>query len=203
MTEISRVLPPTAVADLNAYAAAGGGRALAVARDAEPDAVLAAIDTAGLRGRGGAGFPTATKWTTVRANTTGAADAPTVVVNGAEGEPGSFKDRTLLRRDPFRVIEGALVAARAVGAAGIVVAIKESFAPELARVRAAVQSITDAGWAEGVDIDVFAGPPSYLYGEETALLEVLDGRPPFPRVSPPFRRGVEELPVPGDGAPGR
>src|SRR3954471_2558964 len=197
MTEISRVLPPDAVADLDAYVAAGGGRAARATRDADPEALLALIDESGLRGRGGAGFPTATKWTTVRANTRGAADAPTVVVNGAEGEPGSFKDRTLLRRDPFRVIEGALVAAGAVGAAGIVVALKESFAPELARVRAAVQSIIDAGWAEGVDIDVFAGPPSYLYGEETALLEVLDGRPPFPRVSPPFRRGVEEL-VAGD-----
>jgi NADH:ubiquinone oxidoreductase subunit F (NADH-binding) len=203
MTEISRVLPSEAVADLDAYVAAGGGRAARAARDSDPDALLATIAASGLRGRGGAGFPTATKWTTVRANTTGAADAPTVVINGAEGEPGSFKDRTLLRRDPFRVIEGAIVAARAVGAAGIVVALKESFAPELARVRAAVQTMSDAGWTEGVDIDVFAGPPSYLYGEETALLEVLDGRPPFPRVSPPFRRGVEELPVPGDGAPGR
>src|SRR5689334_15680442 len=203
MTDTSRVLPPAAVADFDAYVDAGGGRAASAARDTDPEALLALIHESGLRGRGGAGFPTATKWATIRANTTGAADAPTVVVNGAEGEPGSFKDRTLLRRDPFRVIEGALVAARAVGAAGIVVAIKESFAPELARVRAAVQSITDAGWAEGVDIDVFAGPPSYLYGEETALLEVLDGRPPFPRVTPPFRRGVEEMPVPGDGDPGR
>src|SRR6476469_3777031 len=144
MTDTSRVLPPEAVADLDAYVATGGGRAARAARDTDPDALLALIDASGLRGRGGAGFPTATKWATVRANTTGAADAPSVVVNGAEGEPGSFKDRTLLRRDPFRVVEGALVAARAVGAAGIVVALKESVAPAPARVRAAVQNIAHA-----------------------------------------------------------
>src|SRR5690349_18158225 len=105
MTDISRVLPPAAVADFDAYVDAGGGAASA-ARATDPEALLALIHESGLRGRGGAGFPTATKWATIRANTTGAADAPTVVVNGAEGEPGSFKDRTLLRRDPFRVIEG-------------------------------------------------------------------------------------------------
>src|SRR5262245_31880318 len=114
MTVISRVLPSEAVVDLDAYRAAGGGRAVDLAREADPEALLAMVHAAGLRGRGGAGFPTARKWATVRANATAAADAPTVVVNGAEGEPGSFKDRTLLRRDPFRVIEGALVAARAI-----------------------------------------------------------------------------------------
>jgi len=84
-----------------------------------------------------------------------------------------------------------------------VVAVKQSFSPEIARVRAAIQAIAAAGWNGDVDIEVFGGPASYLYGEETALLEVLDGRPPFPRVTPPFRRGVEEVPVPGDDAPGR
>ena len=118
------------------------------------------------------GFPTARKWTTVRDFAAGAADTPTVIVNGAEGEPGSFKDRMLLRRDPFRVVEGALIAACAIGARNVVVALKESFAPELARVRAAVRTIVAVGWCPDIEIDVFAGPKSYLYGEETALLEV-------------------------------
>ena len=168
-----------------------------------PDDVVAMLAAAGLRGRGGAGFPTVRKWATVRDFAAGAADTPTVVVNGAEGEPGSFKDRMLLRRDPFRVLEGALVAAHAVGAPRVVVALKESFAPELARVRAAVADDRRRRVEPTTStIEVFAGPASYLYGEETALLEVLDGRPPFPRVTPPFRRGVEEVPVPGDGAAG-
>lgn len=202
-TTTHRVLPPTAIADFDAYVAEGGGRAVAAAAATPGDDIVATLRDAGLRGRGGAGFPTFRKWATVRDFSAGATDTPTVVVNGAEGEPGSFKDRMLLRRDPFRVVEGALVAARVVGAQRIVVALKESFAPELARVRAAVKTITDVGWSDGIEIEVFGGPASYLYGEETALLEVLDGRPPFPRVTPPFRRGVEEQAVPGDGPPGR
>jgi NADH:ubiquinone oxidoreductase subunit F (NADH-binding) len=203
MTAVERILPATIVADLEAYVATGGGRALTGARRVAPEDVTATVQAAGLRGRGGAGFPTGRKWATVREFATGAADAPTVVVNGAEGEPGSFKDRTLLRRNPFAVVEGALVAAHAVGAQEIVVALKQSFVPELERVRDAVRAIDAAGWTDGVTIDVFGGPASYLYGEETALLEALDGRPPFPRVTPPYRRGVEELPQPGDGEPGR
>ncbi len=203
VTTLTRILPAHDVVDLDAYLAAGGGRALDAARATGGDEIVATLRAAGLRGRGGAGFPTFRKWATVRDFAAGAADAPTVVINGAEGEPGSFKDRMLLRRDPFRVVEGALVAAHAVGARHVVIALKESFAPELARVRAAVQAIDDAGWSAGVAIEVFGGPASYLYGEETALLEVLAGRPPFPRVTPPYRRGVEDVPVPGDGPPSR
>jgi NADH:ubiquinone oxidoreductase subunit F (NADH-binding) len=203
MTTVERVLAATSVADLDAYVAHGGGGAIAAVRDAAPDDVIELLQAAGLRGRGGAGFPTGRKWETVRDFAAGGADAPTVVVNGAEGEPGSFKDRSLLRRDPFRIVEGALVAAHAIGARRIVIALKETFVPELARVRDAVATIAAAGWSRDIELDVFAGPTSYLYGEETALLEVLDGRPPFPRVTPPFRRGVEDLPVPGDGEPGR
>jgi NADH:ubiquinone oxidoreductase subunit F (NADH-binding) len=119
----------------------------------------------------------------------------TVVVNGAEGEPGSFKDRALLRRNPYRVVEGALVAAHAVGADRVIVALKASFATERSRVDDAVASVAAAGWADGMELTVFAGPGEYLYGEETALLEVIDGRAPFPRVAPPFRHGVDEVSV--------
>ena len=199
----SRVLPDTAVADLDAYVAGGGGRAIEAADSVAAEDLVATVLASGLRGRGGAGFPTGRKWATVRDFTADATAAPTVVVNGAEGEPGSFKDRSILRRDPFAVVEGALVAARVVGADRVVLALKESFAPELAPRASAIAAVAAAGWCPDITVDVFAGPASYLYGEETALLEVLDGRPPFPRVSPPFRRGVEEVPVPGDGPPGR
>ncbi|MGH9151608.1 MAG: NADH-ubiquinone oxidoreductase-F iron-sulfur binding region domain-containing protein, partial [Acidimicrobiales bacterium] len=145
----------------------------------------------GLRGRGGAGFPTGRKWRTVQENL--APGAPvTVVVNAAEGEPGSFKDRLILRRNPYRVLEGALIAAAAVGAERVTVAMKATFGAELERMRAALGEAAAAGWTKGVEAGVVEGPSEYLYGEETALLEVLAGRFPFPRVTPPFRRGLDE-----------
>jgi NADH:ubiquinone oxidoreductase subunit F (NADH-binding) len=177
------------------YVAGGGGRALELAGRVEPDALVRAIGAAGLRGRGGAGFPTGEKWRTVAANRS--SELPTtVVVNGAEGEPGSFKDRTILRTNPFAVLEGALIAARAVGADEVVVAVKHRFTRERQLLDDVIGQMKDAGWSDGVRIDVATGPSEYLLGEETALLEVLDGRPPFPRVAPPFRHGVDEV---GDG----
>src|SRR5207247_4885473 len=99
----------------------------------------------------------------------------------------------LLRNNPYHVLEGALIAAHAVSATRVVVALKASFIPEVARVRAAIGEMQAAGWDEGVALVVFEGPDEYLYGEETALLETLDGRYPFPRIAPPFRRGVTEV----------
>ncbi len=131
------------------------------------------------------------KWRTV-ADFASAGEPTTVVVNGAEGEPGTFKDRTLLRRTPYAVLEGALVAALAVGADRVVVAVKESFGPERERLGAAIEEITAAGWCDDVNVGVVLGPSSYLFGEETGLLEVVAGRPPFPRIAPPFRHGTEE-----------
>jgi NADH:ubiquinone oxidoreductase subunit F (NADH-binding) len=193
-TDTARILPTEPVADLTAYRDTGGGRAVAALADAAPDDLVALLASAGLRGRGGAGFPTARKWDTVRVNAHGV-DAPSVVVNGAEGEPGSFKDRMLMRRDPFRVIEGALVAAHAVGATHLVFALKETSTREADRLRRALEECDRAGWLGHLRPEVFLGPRSYLYGEETALLEAIDGRPPFPRIAPPFRRGVDDVAV--------
>ncbi len=116
-----------------------------------------------------------------------------MVVNAAEGEPGTFKDRTILRNNPYQVLEGALIAAHAIDADQIIVATKRTFTTEVARVRVAIDEICRAGWSTGVRIDLFQGPSEYLYGEETALLETLDGRYPFPRIAPPYRRGVREV----------
>jgi NADH:ubiquinone oxidoreductase subunit F (NADH-binding) len=189
----TRVLPPEPFVDLRAYEHAGGGNGLGAARSRDPGAVIDEVDASGLRGRGGAGFPTGRKWRTVCGYETGAVAPPTIVVNGAEGEPGSFKDRAILRRNPYAVLEGALIAAHAIGAATIVLALRRSFDTERQRVEAALEAVGDAGWLAGVRVEVASGPEEYLVGEETALLEVLDGRPPFPRIAPPFRRGVEEI----------
>ena len=119
----------------------------------------------------------------------------TVVDNGAEGEPGTFKDRTILRTNPYQVVEGAIIAAKAVGADLVIFALKRSFEVECARVRAAIEEITAAGWSRGLQLEVFEGPDEYLYGEESALLETIQGGYPFPRVAPTFRRGVFKLSV--------
>jgi len=193
MTTVNRVLPRDPIPTLDDYLAAGGGEALEAARKVEPDTLIAEVEASGLRGRGGAGFPTGTKWRTVWENQSDTV-ATTVVVNAAEGEPGTFKDRTILRANPYLVIEGALIAARAVGATQVVFGMKQTFTTEVGRVRAAIAEAAQAGWIEpGVEVTVFEGPSEYLYGEETALLEAMAGRQPFPRISPPFRRGVLEV----------
>lgn len=96
MAAITRVLPTHPIRPLDDYLATGGGMAQAMAIETDPEAVLAKIDRSGLRGRGGAGFPTGRKWHTIRDYAVGSVEAPTVVVNGAEGEPGCFKDRASL-----------------------------------------------------------------------------------------------------------
>lgn len=201
MPSVSRVLPADPIPDLDAYRAAGGGLGIDAARRLGPAGILDEVEAAGLRGRGGAGFPTGQKWRTV-AGYASAAVPSTVVVNGAEGEPGTFKDRAILRRNSWAVIEGGLIAALAVGADRLVVAVKESFARERAALDTAIAAITSAtDWAEGISVSVATGPGEYLFGEETALLEVLNGRPPFPRLAPPFRHGVDDVgPEPDDPA---
>jgi len=192
MTIVHRVLFPHPMADLDEYLARGGGKGLEVARKVEPIAIIEELEASGLRGRGGAGFPTGTKWRTVAGNASPVLPT-TVVVNGAEGEPGTFKDRTILRNDPYQVVEGALIAARAVGGTSVVFGLKRSFHEEVGRLQRAIDEIVAAGWAQDVDLEIFQGPNEYLYGEETALLETIDGRYPFPRIAPPFRRGVVEV----------
>ena len=153
--------------------------------------ILDVLERSGLRGRGGAGFPTATKWASVLANTTSTVPTP-VVINGAEGEPSTFKDRAILRTCPYRVLEGALIACAFLQSSELVVAMKQSFAAEWERIAGAVDELDAAGWLEGINVRFVPGPSAYLFGEETALLEVVDGRQPFPRVTPPWRRGVFE-----------
>src|SRR5204863_9741014 len=116
------------------------------------------------------------KWRTVAGL---GGDIPaTVVVNGAEGEPGTLKDRTLLRRNPYRVLEGALIAAHAIGAGRVIVRLKRSATGVRRRVDAALDELRYGGWVDGVTVSTGAASDRYLLGEATALLEVLDGNPP-------------------------
>src|SRR5262249_52045253 len=118
-----RLLPEVAYASYQAYLAAVGSSAVEKARAQAPEVVLAEVRASGLRGRGGAGFPTGTKWLSVKRNT---CPIRYVVVNAAEGEPGTFKDRWLLRKNPYAMLEGLLIAAHVIGARVAYIATKAS-----------------------------------------------------------------------------
>ena len=180
------LLPDAPVASVDAYRAVGGGEAMERARRIGPEAVIAEIRAAGLRGRGGAGFPTGIKWAGLRSE-----EGPKfAVANGAEGEPGTFKDRALMRSNPYQLIEGLAIAAFAVGADSAFVATKASFTTEVSRLDAAVEEMEAAGILGDVPVGVATGPDSYLFGEEKALLEVVAGRDPLPTLYPPYVQGL-------------
>jgi NADH-quinone oxidoreductase subunit F len=190
MSLISRVLDRRPVRSLREYIEMGGGSAARSVRDSSPDEIVGLLCSSGLRGRGGAGFPTGTKWKTVAASRS-SRHVTTVVVNAAEGEPGTFKDRALLRTNPYRVLEGAIIAAVTMQSDQIRIGIKGTFDREINRLTTAIAEMRDASWLDDLDVQLVLGPSSYLFGEETALLEVIEGRQPFPRVTPPYRRGLQ------------
>ncbi len=155
-----------------------------------PVEVISEIRDAGLRGRGGSGFPTALKWEKVA---THRLSEKYVVANGSEGEPGSHKDHFLIETNPHQILEGILIAAYAVKARKCFFFIKESFPEGIRILKAAREEALKAGFVGdrilgtdfSVDIEIFVGPSAYIAGEETALLESLEGRTPKPRPKPP------------------
>jgi len=181
------ILPGEPLLSWDAYARTGGGLGLMSAREFGPEDTIEEITASGLRGRGGGGFPTGLKWESIRRS--GGARRY-VVANGAEGEPATFKDRSLMRTDPFRVIEGAAIAALAIGAEGVFIATKRSFAIEVETLRAALVEFTETGLLDGISFTLVEGPDDYLFGEEKAMLEVIEGREALPRQLPPWQHGL-------------
>ena len=179
------------VSSVDAYLDAGGGRGLAAARELTPDDVIDVVRRSGLRGRGGAGFPTGMKWKTVSED-----PCPTtyVVCNGAEGEPGTFKDRWLLRMNPYLVVEGLGIAAYAVGAQRAFIGVKAAFEREIDRLTTAMEEMATHDLVGPVPIELVPGPDHYLFGEEKALLEVIEGNDPLPRIVPPWMEGLFRRP---------
>jgi NADH-quinone oxidoreductase subunit F len=188
--DTDRLLPPRPVRTVEDHLAAGGGVGLERALALDPDDVTALVDEAGLRGRGGAGFPTARKWRGVLANAAEAGVAPTLVANGAEGEPGTYKDRVLLEQQPFAFLEGVCIALHATGASDAYVATKEKFTGPVGALTDALQQIREAGWPGADRIEVTLGPDAYLFGEETGMLKVIEGDLPLPRVTRPYEEGL-------------
>lgn len=188
-TTTARVLPPEPYATLDDYVAAGGGEGLLAALDLAADDVIEIVGASGLRGRGGAGFPTGRKWRSI-ADAGTDARAVYVVCNAAEGEPATYKDRVLMARNPFAIIEGTAIAVHAVGAAGAYVGVKEAFGHEVQRLIDARDAAVAAEWPGADLIRVVPGPDEYLFGEESAMLEVIEGKLPLPRILPPYQTGL-------------
>ncbi|MBL6951400.1 MAG: NADH-quinone oxidoreductase subunit NuoF [Alphaproteobacteria bacterium] len=161
-----------------------------------PDAIVDVIKASGLRGRGGAGFPTGLKWSFMPKESDG---KPTyLVVNADEGEPGTCKDREMMRHDPHKLVEGCLIAGFAMRASAAYIYIRGEFHLEANHLEAAVAEAYDAGLigpnacGSGYAFDVFVhrGAGAYICGEETALIESLEGKKGQPRLKPPFPAGV-------------
>ena len=161
------------------------------------DAIIEEIKASGLRGRGGAGFPTGMKWSFMPKESRDGRPS-FLVINADESEPGSCKDREIMRHDPHKLLEGALVAGFAMRARAAYIYIRGEFIREAEVLEAAVAEAYDAGLlgknacGSGYDYDVFVhrGAGAYICGEETAMLESLEGKKGQPRLKPPFPANV-------------
>jgi NADH-quinone oxidoreductase subunit F len=199
-TEHWGVLDPN---DIDQAMRLGGFRALnRVLADHDPGSVVDEVDRAGLRGRGGGGFPTARKWRLARE---AEGEHKTLICNGDEGDPGAFMDRMILESFPFRVIEGMTIAAHAIGARDGIFYIREEYPLAYTRIENAIETARARGWLGDdihgsgfkFDVRVVKGAGAFVCGEETALIASLEGRRGMPVLRPPFpvERGLEGRPT--------
>jgi NADH-quinone oxidoreductase subunit F len=177
--------------DIDDYIERGGFRGLKRALSLEPGEIIHEIKESGLRGRGGAGFPTGRKWETTAAQP---GDQKILICNGDEGDPGAFMDRMLLESYPFRVIEGMTIAAMAIGAREGIFYIRAEYPLAVRRINQAIEICTAKGFLGdeiggngfSFHVKIKEGAGAFVCGEETALLESIEGKRGFPRLRPPF-----------------
>jgi len=178
--------------EIEEYIARDGYRALAKALTSmTPEEVIAEIKKSGLRGRGGAGFPTGLKWEFCR---TSPETPKYIICNADEGDPGAFMDRSVLEADPHSVIEGMTIGAYAMGGTEGYIYVRVEYPLAIKRMKRAVEQARDYGllgkdiFRRGFDfdVDVFEGAGAFVCGEETSLIASIEGRPPEPRMRPPF-----------------
>ena len=165
------------------YQAIGGYDSVVKARAMTPDDLIAELSQANLRGRGGAGFPMGRKASLIDRKSP---KPKYLVVNADESEPGAFKDREVMARVPHRLIEGCLIAAHAIESTDVFIYIRGEYLAEYEILAAAVEDAREAGILGDVRITVHRGAGAYICGEETALLESLEGKRGQPRPRPPF-----------------
>jgi NADH-quinone oxidoreductase subunit F len=177
---------------VDVYEALGGYRALRKAlKDYTPGQVIEAVKKSGLRGRGGAGFPTGMKWSFVPRNS---GKPVYLCVNGDESEPGTFKDRVIIDNDPHQLIEGTIISAYALDCRQAFIFLRGEFASGARIVQKALEEAYEKGYLGKnilgsdyhLDILLHRGAGAYICGEETALLECIEGRRGHPRLKPPF-----------------
>ena len=174
---------------LERYLATGGYEGLKKALTMFPEDVAAQVDSASLLGRGGAGFPAGRKWSMLRK-----APVSYLVINGDESEPATFKDHYLVEREPHQLVEGVTIAAYALQVSQVYIFLRGEFALGLEHVQQAINDAYDQGalgkniFGSGFSIDIVLQPGAgaYICGEETALIEALEGKRGFPRIKPPF-----------------
>jgi bidirectional [NiFe] hydrogenase diaphorase subunit len=199
LNETGRINPDK----LEDYLAHGGYKALALVLDKKtPQDVCSEILQSGLRGRGGAGFPTGLKWDYVRQES---AENKFVIVNGDEGDPGAYMDRTVMEDDPHRVIEGMIICAYAVGASYGYLYIRGEYPIAIDRIKKAIRAARRRkilgnavlGTNFRFDADVRIGAGAFVCGEETALIHSVEGKRGMPRMRPPYpsKSGLWEAPT--------
>ncbi len=187
-TEYCGVIDPV---DIEEYIGKGGFEALARCRDMDAEEVIQEIERSGLRGRGGAGYPTHLKWSAVCRSED---DTKYVVCNGDEGDPGAFMDRMLMESYPYRIIEGLAVAARVVGARRGYFYIRAEYPLAIKRMTTAIERCRVRGLIgeDSLELKIVAGAGAFVCGEETALLASIMGERGMPRLRPPYpaQRGL-------------
>lgn len=184
-TELRGIINPT---DFDEYISLGGFKAYNKAREMQPSAVIDLIAESQLRGRGGAGFPSGSKWTAVDVQES---EVKYLICNGDEGDPGAFMDRMLLESYPYRVIEGMMIGAHAVGATHCYLYIRAEYPLAVKRVSIALKNCKAKGLIGkdsplGIEIEIYQGAGAFVCGEETALLASIEGKRGFPKSRPPF-----------------
>lgn len=176
------------------YRAAAGYEGLIAALKMDPESVIKQVEDARLRGRGGAGFPTAAKWSFVPKT----AGDKYFIINADEMEPGTFKDRLLLERDPHQVLEGTAIGAYAIGARTAFIFLRGEYRTAFACLKQALEEAYRAGILGpkvtgsrfALDIHLHLSAGRYICGEETALINALEGKRPIPRVKPPYPQSL-------------
>ena len=174
------VVDPHSLSD---YQSQGGFAGLEVARKLTPAQIVAMVTDSGLRGRGGAAFPTGIKWNTVLG---APSEQKYIVCNADEGDSGTFVDRLIMECDPFNLIEGMVIAGLAVGADEGYIYCRAEYPQAIATLQRAIDSAREAGWLEGFSLQVRKAAGAYICGEETSLLESLEGRRGVVRFRPPL-----------------
>ncbi len=180
--------------DIASYIRKDGFKALAKAREMGPEEVLSEVKASGLKGRGGAGFPCGVKWELAKKAT---GDERFLICNADEGEVGAFKDRYILSHDPFGLIEGIAIAGYAIGAERAFIYLRGEYHFLMELLTDAVGQARRKGYLWGIDIEICEGAGAYICGEESALMNSMEGRRGEARYRPPFppSRGLWEKPT--------